>query len=94
MSRLQLLIFFSFHFSSFANVQGTTKSPEWRGVVPANHSHPTSWRAMVLPPPPPPCDSNALVRATVGVVSALFGTVEIGGWFFLVVREDPLFSVI
>ena len=34
------------------------------------------------PPPPPPCESNTLVRATVGVVSATFGTVEFGGPFF------------
>ena len=32
--------------------------------------------------PPPPCESNTLVRATVGVVSATFGTVEFGGSFF------------
>ena len=31
---------------------------------------------------PPPCESNAFVRATVGVVSATFGTVESGGSFF------------
>ena len=34
-----------------------------------------------VPPPPPPCESNTLVGATVGAVSAIFVTMELGGSF-------------
>ena len=45
-------------------------------------------------PPPPSCQSNTLVKATAGVVSATFGTLEFGGSIFWWPMKITFFSVI
>ena len=41
----------------------------------------------VKPPPPPFCETNAPVRPTQGVVSAIFGAVQQVGWRWLAARQ-------